>query len=157
MADTSSGGAGEAAPLTAPNIIEYPFRRTTGPVIGAWFTGLREGVLVGIKADDGTVLCPPIESDPTSGHDLSEIVEVGPEGEVTTWTWNGTPGADQPLDHPFAWALIRLDGADTAVLHAVDANEGEVRTGLRVRPRWADEREGGPADLVCFEPVETEA
>lgn len=153
MTDTPSDEAGDPAPLTAPNIIEYPFRRTTGPVIGAWFTGLRERVLVGIRASDGTVLCPPIESDPVTGHDLREIVEVGPEGEVTTWTWNASPGADQPLGTPFAWALIRLDGADTALLHAVDATEGAVRRGARVRPRWADEREGGPADLVCFELV----
>ena len=33
--------------LTAPLIIEYPFSRTTGPVIGAFLTGLREGVIVG--------------------------------------------------------------------------------------------------------------
>ena len=36
--------------LTAPVTIEYPFRRTTGPVIGAFMTGLREGLIVGIQA-----------------------------------------------------------------------------------------------------------
>ena len=31
--------------LTAPNVIEYPFRRTTGPVIGAFLlTGISEGL-----------------------------------------------------------------------------------------------------------------
>ena len=38
--------------LTAPMIIEYPFSRTTGPVIGAFLTGLREQVLIGIKGRD---------------------------------------------------------------------------------------------------------
>ena len=32
--------------LTAPLIIEYPFSRTTGPVVGAFLTGLREQVIV---------------------------------------------------------------------------------------------------------------
>lgn len=138
--------------LTAPNIIEYPFRRTTGPVIGAWFTGLREQVLLGIRAEDGRVLCPPIENDPVTGHDLTELVEVGPGGTVSSWTWNPEPAADQPLSTPFAWVLARLDGADTDVLHALDVAEGGVATGMRVVPRWAEEREGGPGDLVCFEP-----
>jgi uncharacterized OB-fold protein len=138
--------------LTAPNIIEYPFRRTTGPVIGAWFTGLREQVLLGIRAEDGRVLCPPIESDPVSGHDLTELVEVGPGGTVTTWSWNPTPSDAQPLETPFAWVLVRLDGADTDLLGALDAPAGSVTTGMRVRPRWAEQRDGGPGDLVCFEP-----
>ena len=42
--------------LSAPLIIEYPFSRTTGPVIGAFLTGLREKVLIGIRGSDGTVI-----------------------------------------------------------------------------------------------------
>ena len=46
--------------LTAPLVLEYPFTRTTGPVIGAFLTGLREGVVQGVKRSDGTVMCPPL-------------------------------------------------------------------------------------------------
>ena len=35
--------------LRAPLLIEYPFKRSTGPVLGAFFTGLREKIVVGIK------------------------------------------------------------------------------------------------------------
>ena len=64
-----------------------------------------------------------------------------------------TPLPGQPLDRPFGWALIRLDGADTALLHAVDAGSADaMRTGMRVRPRWAAERVGSIRDLACFEP-----
>ena len=153
MNDQPSGAPDGAGLLTAPNVIEYPFRRTTGPVVGAWFTGLREQVLVGVRASDGRVLCPPIESDPATGEDLSEVVEVGPAGTVTSWTWNSAPSADQPLSEPFAWALIRLAGADTDVLAAVAAGGPDAMSvGMSVVPRWADERDGSPADLVCFDP-----
>jgi uncharacterized OB-fold protein len=139
--------------LTAPLIIEYPFKRTTGPVIGAFLTGLRERVLVGIKAADGRVIVPPAEFDPVTGEDLTEIVEVGPAGAVTTWAWVTEPHATHPLDRPFAWALIRPDGADTPMLGAVDAGSMEaMRTGLRVVPRWAEEREGSIHDLACWVP-----
>ncbi|MFM7062666.1 MAG: DNA-binding protein, partial [Actinomycetes bacterium] len=35
--------------LHAPLIIEYGFNRTTGPVVGAFLTGLREGRVLGIR------------------------------------------------------------------------------------------------------------
>jgi hypothetical protein len=140
--------------LAAPLIIEYPFKRTTGPVVGAFLTGLRERVLVGSKAGDGRVIVPPAEFDPDTGEDLTELVEVGPAGEVTTWAWVTAPHAKHPLDRPFAWALIRPDGADTPMLGAVAADEGAVRTGLRVEPVWADEREGHITDIAHWVPAD---
>jgi uncharacterized protein len=140
--------------LSAPNIIEYPFRRTTGPVIGAFMTGLREGVVLGIKGSDGRVLVPPPEYDAVTAEPLTELVEVGEEGEVLTWAWIIETLADQPLDRPFAWAMVRLDGADTAMLHAVDAGSPDaMSTGMRVKVRWRAEREGSISDIECFEPV----
>jgi len=59
------------------------------------------------------------------------------------------------LQKPFAWALIQLDGADTAMLHAVDAGDmARMKTGARVKARFADQRVGHIRDLACFELVE---
>lgn len=139
--------------LSAPLVVEYPFQRTLGPAQSAFFTGLREGVVLGIKGADGRVLCPPTEYDPQTSEELSELVELGTSGVVTTWSWEPEPRRGQPLDRPFAWALVRLDGADTALLHAVDAGGPErMATGMRVRIRWADERTGSMSDIACFEP-----
>ena len=139
--------------LTAPLVIEYPFSRTTGPVIGAFLTGLRERVLLGIRGSDGRVLVPPTEHDPVTGEDLHELVEVGPGGVVETWAWVRHPMPKHPLDRPFAWALVRPDGADVSFLQAVDAGSVDaMSTGMRVQPRWADEREGSILDLACWEP-----
>ena len=139
--------------LTAPLIIEYPFSRTTGPVVGAFLTGLREQVIVGSRTSDGRVLVPPMEYDPVTGEAAQEMVEVGPEGTVTTWAWVHRPRPKDPLDRPFAWALIRIDGAESALLHAVDAIDiGAMATGMHVVPRWRDEREGQITDIECFVP-----
>jgi uncharacterized OB-fold protein len=87
-----------------------------------------------------------------------ELTEVGPEGTVLSWSWMPEPLEGQPLAEPFAWALIRLDGADTAILHAVDAGSAAaMRTGLRVRPRWAASRVGSIRDIACFEPCDEPA
>jgi uncharacterized OB-fold protein len=139
--------------LSAPLVLEYPFRRTVGPVQSAFLTGLREGLVLGVRTADGRVLCPPVEYDPETSDELTELVELGEAGTVTTWSWEPEPRPHQPLDRPFAWALIRLDGADTAMLHAVDTGSPErTSTDMRVRIRWADERAGSITDIACFEP-----
>jgi len=139
--------------LVADHAIEYTYTRSTGPIIGAFLTGLRERRIVGIRAADGRVIVPPVEYDPQTSEDLTELVDVADNGVVTTWSWNGRPLAGQPFDRPFAWALVQLDGADTGLLAAVDVSTPDaVSTGMRVRARWADDRVGSIRDLVCFEP-----
>jgi uncharacterized OB-fold protein len=146
----------EAPPrFSASHVVAYDYRRSVGPILGRFFTELRERRIVGIRRPDGRVLAPPMEHDPDTAEALSELVEVGPSGSVVTWAWVSQPRAKHPLSHPFAWALIRLDGADSAMLHAVDAgSESRMRTGMRVRPRWAAETRGEIADIACFEPEE---
>ncbi len=141
----------DAAVLRAPLTLEYPFQRSTGPVVGAFLTALREGFLVGIRRTDGTVLVPPVEYDPATAEALTEIVEVADDGVVTTWCWNGLPRANQTIEGTFAWALIKLDGADTPMLHAVCADDPSgISTGMRVRARWRAERVGQISDIECF-------
>jgi uncharacterized OB-fold protein len=140
-------------PLLAPHVIDYTYTRSTGPILGAFLAGLRDRKILGIRSADGRVLVPPAEYDPVTSEELSELVDVADSGVVTTWSWNDTPLEGQPLDKPFAWALVKLDGADTAMLAAVDAGAASaLTTGMRVRARWADERVGSIRDLTCFEP-----
>ena len=142
--------------LTATHTLEFPYRRSVGTVIGAFFTGLREQRLIGVRARDGRVLVPPVEYDPESGESLDELVPVGPGGVVTTWAWVEKPRPKHPLDRPFAWALVKLDGAASAMLHAVDAGSAAtMRTGMRVQPRWNPTPQGNIHDIVCFEPERT--
>jgi hypothetical protein len=141
--------------LRAPHSIEYTYTRSTGPVIGAFFTGLRDGKIIGATTPSGRVVVPPTEYDPITSEDVGELVEVGQSGVVTTWSWASTPLKDQPLDRPFAWALVQLDGADTAMLHVVDAGSpGAMSSGMRVTVKWRpdSERIGQMADIECFVP-----
>jgi uncharacterized OB-fold protein len=142
--------------LRADHVLQFPYRRSTGPILGRFFTELRDHQrFLGVKTASGKVLCPPVDVDPDSLEDLSvdDLVEVGPTGRVTSWTWLREPRPGNPLERPFAWALIRLDGADSALLHAVDAgSESGMRTGMRVVPRFRDERNGDIRDVACFVP-----
>lgn len=139
--------------LTAPYVLEYTYRRSVGPVIGRFLTALQEGRIEGVRTASGKVLVPPAEYDPETGEAVGEPVEVGQAGVVLTWAWVATPRRNHPLKEPFAWALVKLDGADTAMLHAVSAKHGDMRTGMRVKARFRApaERVGEIGDIACFE------
>ncbi|WP_241842115.1 OB-fold domain-containing protein [Pseudofrankia sp. BMG5.36] len=149
-----SSGA-RSGPRIVTNTVEFPYRRSLGPVIGTFVAALARGQILGVRSGE-RVLCPPLEYDPDTGAATSgEFVAVGPVGTVRSWTWVSEPNARHPLDRPFAFALIQLDGAGTSLLHAVDAGgegEGAMRTGLRVVPRFRAEPKGRTDDLAYFVP-----
>ncbi|MFK8051187.1 MAG: Zn-ribbon domain-containing OB-fold protein [Halioglobus sp.] len=130
----------------------YTYTRSTGPVIGRFLTELRNRKIVGIKASDGRVIVPPMEYDPDTAEELSEFIDVQQVGEIVSWCWVKQPREAHPMDQPFAWAMIKLDGADVPMIHCVAAdNEGDVTTGARVKAVWADETVGMITDIRCFE------
>ncbi len=119
-------------------------------------TALTEQRFVGIRSGS-RVICPPLEWDPVTGAELArDFVDVGPAGTVESWCWIAAPSSQHPLDVPFAFALIKLDGADTTLMHAVDVGSIDaMSTGMRVAPRWRAERKGHITDVEAFVPGET--
>lgn len=121
--------------LTAPFVLEYRYKRSCGPVLSRWLTGLSEKRIEGLRLASGKVLVPPREYDPETGEDAGDDwVPVSSEGTVVTWTEG--------------WALVRLDGADTGLLHRA---LGPIATGDRVHVVWAEERSGHIADIQGFQ------
>lgn len=146
--------------LSAPLAPSFDYTRSTGPTLGAFFTGLRECRLVGVRDSAGTVHLPPIEFDPHTREALTELVDIGSgagiEGVVVVWSWVAEPTDVNPLDAPFAWALVRFDGADTAILLPLAADGPDaVSSGMRVRLEWAAERTGAIHDIACVVPADT--
>jgi hypothetical protein len=140
--------------LSAPVTVAFDYTRSTGPVLGRFLAGLRDGHVVGGRTSDGTVVVPPPEYDPVTHEQLEDFVEVADVGTVTSWTWVPEPVKGQPFDRPFAFVLVTLDGADKPLLHALDVNSADdVETGMRVRVRWRGERVGDITDIECFEPA----
>jgi len=144
-------------PLSAPLKLSFDYTRSVGPLLSQFFTALRERRIVGVRGSDGRVHVPPAEYDPVTYEELTEVVPVSAVGTVQSWTWQSTPLEGQPLDKPFAWALIKLDGADTPLLHAVDAGSSDaISTGARVHAHWIDEPVGAITDIAYFVPGDEE-
>ncbi|WP_017538405.1 Zn-ribbon domain-containing OB-fold protein [Nocardiopsis halophila] len=166
--EPAAPGPADPEPLIGTHGVAFPggYTRSTGPVIGRFLTELRDGRLVGVRTASGRVLVPPTEYDPLDGSPVTgDHPGVGPAGTVQTWCWVAEPRPRHPFDRPFAWAAVLLDGADTAMLHALDMGEAAgaeppraLRAGLRVRPRLRPEAErtGAVTDIACFRPEVTE-
>src|SRR3954451_3553555 len=106
--------------LSAPVTVAFDYTRSTGPVIGRFLTGLRDGQIVGGRTSEGKVVVAPPEFDPVTHEPTTDVVEVAPIRTVTSLTWVPEPVKDQPFDRPFAFVLVQLDGADVPILHALD-------------------------------------
>lgn len=145
-----------AGALRAEHVVAFSYQRTTGGATGRFLVGLARREVWGSRRADGRVVVPPVDHDPDSGAATDEFVQVSDHGTVRSWTWVADPEPGHPLRRPFAFALIRLDGADTDLLHVVDAGTEDAMThGLRVRAAWRDHRGGTIADIEAFRPADT--
>jgi uncharacterized OB-fold protein len=143
--------------LQARHVVDFLYQRSVGGNTGQFLSGLARRELRGSRISDGRVVVPPVEWDPDSGEAVADLVPVAEMGTVRSWTWVPAPLPGQPLDHPFAFALVQLDGADTSLFHVVDAgDESAMATGMRVRADWREERSGSVLDLRAFVPDPSE-
>ncbi|VXC26458.1 Zn-ribbon domain-containing OB-fold protein [Aeromicrobium sp. 9AM] len=141
--------------LHAPMKVEFDYTRSLGPTLSEFMTGLKRRQILGGTLSDGTVAVPPPEYDPHTYDPVTGLVPVSDEGVVQTWAWVPEPVPGQPLDRPFAFAQVVLDGADRPLLHAVAVDSADqIETGMRVRARWADETLGAITDIRWFEPLD---
>lgn len=136
--------------------LTFPFSRTLGSTLSTFSTALAQGQIIGVRTG-GRVIAPPLEYDPDTSADAGDDwVKVGPKGTVSSWTWIPEPTNLHPLGHPFAFAFITLDGADTAMIHAVDAgSESAMAAGMRVEAQFKAPGDclGRIDDIVAFVPA----
>lgn len=144
--------------LSAPMKVEFDYTRSLGPVLSQFMSALTQQQVLGGRLADGRVVVPPPEYDPATHDPITDLVPVSAAGVVQSWTWVPEPVKDQPLERPFAFAHVLLDGADAPILHAVDvASPADISTGMRVQVRWAEEPSGTIRDIACFEPATGDA
>ena len=129
--------------------IRIPFKYAAGRTGSRFLAALRDGtrILASRCGACARVAVPLRAFCPVCGGDELGEVEVGPGGIVIAWT--ETPDAGR-------YALVRLDGADTAFLHRLLAAPDGCRIGQRVKARFAASRRASILDIDGFEPVSGE-
>lgn len=85
--------------------------------------------------------------------ETAEWVEVGPKGKLITFTVVYRKEPHHPTDTPFAYGIIRLDGADTSMVHLLGGVDlGHIRHGMRVCAVFKEKGEGSILDIAYFKP-----
>lgn len=131
-----------------------------GETWGRFMNGLKEKKIYANTGGSSKVYVPPMAYCEESFRPNDTWVELPGEGvlEVFTVVWQGFRGGPQT---PYAIGGIRLDGADTLLMHYVVGLDftdpagirSQLPKGSRVRAVWAEERSGQILDIAYFEPA----
>ena len=129
------------------------FHYTPGVGNTAFFEALRDrGVLLGSRCEGcGITYLPARIFCERCFAELAADTECGLGGTLESFT-TGYAGIDgEPLDAPAQIGLVRLDGADTVLMHRLIGN-GPWVIGARVAAVVKPEREGSILDVEGFRP-----
>lgn len=142
------------SPTKIPGELSVSFRYTPGVGNTAFFEALRDrGMFLGSRCEScGVTYLPARVFCERCLAELRPDTECGPAGELLSWTVVRLDVDDQPLDRPVTYGLIRLDGADTALLHRLVDVDGEPTIGARVSAVLASQRDGSILDVEGFAP-----
>jgi uncharacterized OB-fold protein len=102
------------------------------------------------------VAVPPTDYSELDASPAGDWVAVKDSGTITAAAIVHHPlDRLHPFTEPFAYVLVKLDGADTAFAHVVKDDLKKVKVGARVQAVWApdDQRTGHVRDIACFRVV----
>lgn len=145
----------EVQGLTLKGQIAVPYTWWVGETGSRFLLTLKEDQkIMGSKCETcGKVYVPARKNCGTCFTLINDWVEVGPEGTVEGFTVVRYPFKLHPVQEPFAYVLIKLDGADVSFLHIIKEKIEDLSVGTRVRARFAEEREGHILDIDSFDVV----
>ena len=141
-------------PMRERLVMEFPYKHSTGETIGRFLAGLKEQKKIwGQRSRGQGVVVPPLGYSEVDASEGGEWVEVKDSGTVTAVATVHHPIERlHPFDQPFAFILVKLDGADTALAHVVKDDLARLKVGSRVQAVWKadEERVGSIRDILCF-------
>jgi len=140
-----------------PSKINVPYEWSVGECGSRFFYELKENkkILATRCPECKKVFIPPRKTCPDCFIPIGEWLEVGPTGTLITFTVVRYSAQTHPIPAPFAIGIILLDRSDTGLVHLIGGVEVEkIRSGMRVKPAFKEDRRGNLLDIAYFEPVE---
>lgn len=146
----------QSEPFLVMGKIDMPYKYSVGRVGSKFLTELRDSKrILGMKCSTcNQVYVPPKSTCPKCFSRLDEWVEVGNQGTLLSYTIVRYRGEIHPLELPFAYGIIQLDGADTGFVHLLGEVDLEaIRIGMRLEAVFREERSGSILDIKYFRPA----
>ena len=132
------------------------FSYDAGTIRSRFLTEIRDNQkIMGIRCPDcNRVYVPPRSVCLKCFGNLSDFVEVGQEGTLTTYSIVYGSQPYYPVEPPFVYGVIQLDGADTGLVHLInEVDLQKVRIGMRAKAVFKEERVGSILDIKYFKPI----
>jgi uncharacterized protein len=86
--------------------------------------------------------------------DMNEFVEVSTTGTLITYSIVYRSEPFYPVEPPFVFGIIKLDGADTGLAHFINEVDLQyIKEGMRVTAVFKKERIGSILDINYFKPA----
>ena len=139
-----------------PGKLEIPYRYFAGTFNSQWLRALRDQKkILGCRCPSCLkVFVPPRSNCERCLTKIDEWIVLPGTGKVESFTVVRYAEPFQPKRPPYVLAAIRLDGADTSLVHLLGGIAPEqVRVGLLVEPVFAQERKGRITDIAHFRPL----
>ncbi|HXZ38261.1 MAG TPA: Zn-ribbon domain-containing OB-fold protein, partial [Thermodesulfobacteriota bacterium] len=136
--------------------IKVPYTWSVGEVGSRFFIELRDNKKIFGKRCPACkkVLVPARKVCGKCSQQTEEWVEVANQGTVQTFTVVRYPSDVQPLNPPFGYGIIKLDGADTGMAHLVYGSDpAKWKIGMKVKAVFKERREGNILDIAYFQPL----
>ena len=133
----------DAVPVAVEGRIKIPYRWPAGKLGTHFLAALRdEAQILGLRCPAcRRVHVPPRPNCPRCGGTMGEWVRVGPGGRLVSWTRRGET----------VFALVRLDGADTDLVHVLlNPDRSLLVEGARLGPVYKLSCPGGMNELAGF-------
>jgi uncharacterized OB-fold protein len=145
-------------PMVYNSKINVPYSWWAGDTATRFFISLRDDKkITATKCGScGRVFLPPRKLCPACFTENTEWVEVSDEGTVVSFAVARRQLEAIPKNKkvPVIWGLIKLDGADTALLHYLEGvHPDKIKIGMRVKAVFAEARKGTIRDISHFKPV----
>ena len=136
--------------------IKVPYTWSVGEVGSRFLRELRDKKKIFGKSCPACklVLVPARKVCGECSQQTEEWVEVRNEGTVQTFTVVRYPSQVQPLNPPFGYGIIKLDGAGTGMVHLLYGSDPATwRIGMKVKAVFKEKRSGSILDIAYFQPV----
>ncbi len=145
----------DVEPQVLESRINVPYSWWAGDTASRFFTSLRDAKkLLATRCDQcGKVFVPPRKTCPLCFVEKMRWVELSGRGTLEAYTITRRQLAALKKPVPVIFGLVRLDGADTALLHHIgEIDPGAVAIGMRVQAHFAAKRSGTIEDIEYFKP-----
>ena len=140
-------------------LVEMDYRYTAGVSASRFLRAIENGKLLGQKCPvDGRVYFPSRGSCPQHAVPFGDdaAVELPDRGTIVTFSIVRVPSENIPLELPYVTVQVLLDGADTVLMHVLDADPESVRMGMRVEAVWKPKEEWTTSlqNILYFRPID---